>query len=75
MNRTYRPRLSNHELTFLIQVLEKVIVECDVSSIDERRRKFAAEMLVHRFKGVLEGGRPRRDVIGDFSVFASVHKQ
>jgi len=56
-------------------VLEKVIVECDVSSIDERRRKFAAEMLVHRFKGVLEGGRPRRDVIGDFSVFASVHKQ
>lgn len=57
-------------------MLEKVIEECDGSSgIEERRRMFAAQMLKRRFQGILAGGKPRRDTLGDFSVFASVRKK
>lgn len=57
-------------------MLSSVIEQCDVlSGIEERRRKFAAEMLKRRFKGILRGGRPRRDVLGDFSVFVSVREK
>jgi hypothetical protein len=47
---------------------EKVLVA-------ERRRKSAIEGLARRFRGLVGGGKPRRDAVSDFATFATLRSK
>ena len=48
---------------------------CDVSDVRENRRKIALDMLLRRFEGVLEGGRPQRDQDGEICLLSLTRKK
>jgi len=94
----YRPRLTEVELQFLVEILDEAsescreviaILEAEITEnryvlssrelekreealLAERRRKLAAEGLSRRFRGLVGGGKPRRDVVSDFAAFATL---
>jgi len=97
----YRPRLTEVELQFLVEILDEAsescreviaILEAEIAEnrvalsskelerrenalFAERRRKMAVEGLGRRFRGLVGGGKPRRDVVSDFATFATLTSQ
>ena len=93
----YRPRLTEIESQFLVEILDEASESCreviailegeidenrpalsskelearEKALFAERRRKMAAEGLARRFRGLVGGGKPRRDVVSDIATFAT----